>query len=549
MKFDLTVATKSVGPSLSRVDDLNDATPGGSVRANYGQIGTPKSLVHTPIGSVNGSINNQQQNSTYGSSPPAVSNILNQNTSSPRAYLSAQDLLPPKQQRSPLAANQDPYVPQNAGYDEYNNDQFNNYNNPAQQYGGYQQQQLPPAQVPSYYGQQNSLLQPPPQHSPLQQQIQQQTYGTLGAMNPLNGQFNTGVGGVGLGQQQGGLGVGGMGLGRGGPQQPMHMTPNYMFDQSTGGGAYNRLTASIGVGAQGGGTYTGNGSINAMRGGMGVGGSQFGGNNGGYQQQQQMGYANNNNNGMVNGSYQPAFYNQGAQSGGGIRHNFGGGGQLPGAYNNNQRGGPQNRYNQGRQYPQGNNMLFNSNVDVGSAIVYLVQLKTLTRYHMMDPQQQQQQLPLGEFVIIDADRGEDCGIVVEAISMMEFIEKQHNKTAFNDDENNVGRILRVASKYERQLLPGKYHDEQQIVEVTKQICRANYGTNMTVVDAEYQFDRNKLTIYYDSTIRIDFRELVRDLFAAYKTRIWVKKYNVRHFYPKQYAIMALATGVQFNPDN
>ncbi len=37
--------------------------------------------------------------------------------------------------------------------------------------------------------------------------------------------------------------------------------------------------------------------------------------------------------------------------------------------------------------------------------------------------------------------------------------------AFNDDENNVGRILRVASKYERQLLPGKYHDEQQIVEV------------------------------------------------------------------------------------
>lgn len=44
-------------------------------------------------------------------------------------------------------------------------------------------------------------------------------------------------------------------------------------------------------------------------------------------------------------------------------------------------------------------------------------------------------------------------------------------------------------------------------------------------------------------------ELVRDLFAAYKTRIWLKKYNVRHFYPKQYAIMALATGVQFNPDN
>jgi hypothetical protein len=66
-------------------------------------------------------------------------------------------------------------------------------------------------------------------------------------------------------------------------------------------------------------------------------------------------------------------------------------------------------------------------------------------------------------------------IVVEAIGMLEFIDKQHDKTAFNDDENNVMRIVRrVASKRERQLLPGKwYHDEQQIVEVTKQSCRAN----------------------------------------------------------------------------
>lgn len=44
---------------------------------------------------------------------------------------------------------------------------------------------------------------------------------------------------------------------------------------------------------------------------------------------------------------------------------------------------------------------------------------------------------------------------------------------------------------------------------------------MDVVDAEYQWDRNKLTFYFIADRRIDFRELVRDLFRIYKTRIWM----------------------------
>jgi cell fate regulator YaaT (PSP1 superfamily) len=50
-------------------------------------------------------------------------------------------------------------------------------------------------------------------------------------------------------------------------------------------------------------------------------------------------------------------------------------------------------------------------------------------------------------------------------------------------------------------------------------------------------------------MRIDFRELVRDLFGACKARIWMKKINISQpFVPKQFASMALATGVQFSPD-
>ena len=48
---------------------------------------------------------------------------------------------------------------------------------------------------------------------------------------------------------------------------------------------------------------------------------------------------------------------------------------------------------------------------------------------------------------------------------------------------------------------------------------------MTVVDAEYQFDRNKLTFFFEAEGRIDFRELVRDLFSIYKTRIWMQQVN------------------------
>jgi len=48
---------------------------------------------------------------------------------------------------------------------------------------------------------------------------------------------------------------------------------------------------------------------------------------------------------------------------------------------------------------------------------------------------------------------------------------------------------------------------------------------MTVFDAEFTFDHTKLTMYYNSEVHIDFRELVKDMFSRFKTRIWMKKMN------------------------
>lgn len=49
------------------------------------------------------------------------------------------------------------------------------------------------------------------------------------------------------------------------------------------------------------------------------------------------------------------------------------------------------------------------------------------------------------------------------------------------------------------------------------------GLPMSVLDAEYQFDRHKLTFFFEAEKRIDFRELVSELFSLYKTRIWMQQ--------------------------
>ena len=74
-----------------------------------------------------------------------------------------------------------------------------------------------------------------------------------------------------------------------------------------------------------------------------------------------------------------------------------------------------------------------------------------------------------------------------------------------------------------------------------------FGLPIMVFDAEFQFDRRKLTIYYDCNVRIDFRDFVRQLYSTYKARIWMKKVSP-HLIPdvQQFAAMALATGVQFS---
>ncbi|KAI8072754.1 PSP1 C-terminal conserved region-domain-containing protein [Gongronella butleri] len=82
------------------------------------------------------------------------------------------------------------------------------------------------------------------------------------------------------------------------------------------------------------------------------------------------------------------------------------------------------------------------------------------------------------------------------------------------------RICRLATPSEITLLVTKRQDEQKALLICQTKSRQK-NMPMDIVDAEYQWDRRKLTFYFIADRRVDFRELVRDLFKIYKTRIWM----------------------------
>ena len=56
---------------------------------------------------------------------------------------------------------------------------------------------------------------------------------------------------------------------------------------------------------------------------------------------------------------------------------------------------------------------------------------------------------------------------------------------------------------------------------------ASHRLQMKVSDAEWQWDKNRLTVYFTAERRVDFRNLVRDLASAFRTRIELRQIGVR----------------------
>lgn len=182
-------------------------------------------------------------------------------------------------------------------------------------------------------------------------------------------------------------------------------------------------------------------------------------------------------------------------------------------------------------------------INAPSQKLYFVQFKASRLDVFFVPDASGLSPAIGDYVIVDADRGRDLGRVIksnvtaEEAGLLKLKRHQEQQAILQHVPGSPGagekvstsatpgvctpkQILRFAQKNEVNQIIQKKNDEDKAVS----LCLQKVGDKnlaMSVLDAEYQWDRRKLTFFYNAGHRIDFRELVRELFRIYKTRIWM----------------------------
>ncbi|MCI7239192.1 MAG: regulatory iron-sulfur-containing complex subunit RicT [Anaerococcus sp.] len=95
-----------------------------------------------------------------------------------------------------------------------------------------------------------------------------------------------------------------------------------------------------------------------------------------------------------------------------------------------------------------------------------------------------------------------------------------------DDSREISKIIRRASSEDLDKADENKKDAIRAIEVCKEKVKKN-GLDMKIIDANYSFDRSKLTFYFKSENRVDFRALVKELAAIYRNRIELRQMGVR----------------------
>lgn len=122
----------------------------------------------------------------------------------------------------------------------------------------------------------------------------------------------------------------------------------------------------------------------------------------------------------------------------------------------------------------------------------------------------------GDHVIVETARGIEYGYVVMGVKEVE-------------DEKVVQPlkpVIRLATPQDDQQSETNREKEKEAFRICLEKIR-KHGLEMKLIDAEYTFDNNKVLFYFTADGRIDFRELVKDLAAVFKTRIELRQIGVR----------------------
>ena len=121
----------------------------------------------------------------------------------------------------------------------------------------------------------------------------------------------------------------------------------------------------------------------------------------------------------------------------------------------------------------------------------------------------------GDNVIVETARGVEYGRVVSG-----------PKEVKDEVVQPLKSVIRVATEQDRKVEEKNREKEKDAFKICLEKIR-KHGLDMKLIDAEYTFDNNKVLFYFTADGRIDFRELVKDLAAVFRTRIELRQIGVR----------------------
>ncbi|MBP3285014.1 MAG: stage 0 sporulation family protein [Clostridia bacterium] len=119
-------------------------------------------------------------------------------------------------------------------------------------------------------------------------------------------------------------------------------------------------------------------------------------------------------------------------------------------------------------------------------------------------------------------------VIVETVRGLEFgtVSLAHKEVDDENFQNPLKNVIRIATKEDEvKNAENKRKEKEALVSCIKKAEEHNLG--MKFIDAEYTFDNSKIIFYFSAEGRIDFRDLVKDLAAIFKTRIELRQIGVR----------------------
>lgn len=143
-----------------------------------------------------------------------------------------------------------------------------------------------------------------------------------------------------------------------------------------------------------------------------------------------------------------------------------------------------------------------------------VRFKEAGKIYYFDPHDLE--LETGEYAIVETSRGVEYGKIVVG----------PKEVPDEDIVSPLKKVIRKATKEDAEKVADNQKKESKAFDICLEKIN-EHGLPMKLIDVEYTFDNSKVIFYFTAEGRVDFRELVKDLAAIFRTRIELRQIGVR----------------------